>query len=320
MEKVLSISIAAYNSEKFISQALDSCLHHEIVDEIEIFVIDDGGTDSTLEIARQYEEKFPNTVIPVHKKNGGYGSTVNYAIEHSKGKYFRLLDGDDWLEKDNLPKYISYLKSCDDDLVLTRMCHEYLVSGKSVVSQDDWLHCVGKRTTLDEFLPRTYAGMWEITYKTAILKDHPINLPEHTLYTDHIYIMKPIPYIKTVSCLDTIIYHYRLESEGQSVSPESRIKHSEEIIMVSEILNKYFEEKCQSSKNRQYAIERARRCYMEAFRTQLLKPKSKPTFQRIKEMDLKLKSISPDLFKEVLIDSRRLRFYRMTKYLGYYLK
>ena len=45
MEKVLSISIAAYNSEKYISQVLDSCLHHEIVDDIEIFVIDDGGTE-----------------------------------------------------------------------------------------------------------------------------------------------------------------------------------------------------------------------------------------------------------------------------------
>lgn len=320
MEKVLSISIAAYNSAKYIEKTLDSCLNEEIINDIEIFVIDDGGTDSTLAIAKKYAEKYPDTIIPVHKENGGYGSTVNYAIKHARGKYFRLLDGDDWFEKSNLPQYIEYLKSCTDDMVLTRMCYEYLSSGKSELSQDKWLCFAEKKTvSLDCFLPGTYAGMWEIAYKTAILKNHPICLPEHTMYTDHIYIMKPIPFIDTVSCLNMVIYHYRLESEGQSVAPESRIKHSEEIIQVSEIINRYFEDNCKT-KNKDYALERARRCYMEAFRTQLLKKKSKLTFERIKEMDLKLKNTSEELYKEAVSDSKRLKFYRLTWYWGYFLK
>ena len=95
MTKLLTVSIAAYNMEKYIRQALDSLLSCRHAQSIEIFVIDDGGTDHTLEIAKEYAWKHPGTVIPVHKENGGYGSTINYSIEHATGKYFKQLDGDD---------------------------------------------------------------------------------------------------------------------------------------------------------------------------------------------------------------------------------
>ena len=77
MGKILSVSIASYNVEKFIRKALDSCCVPEIMDRLEVLVVNDGSTDSTLEIAREYEEKYPQTFRVIDKKNGGYGSTVN---------------------------------------------------------------------------------------------------------------------------------------------------------------------------------------------------------------------------------------------------
>ena len=88
MEKILTISIAAYNVGDYIKNTLDSLVVPEVMDKLEVFIVDDGGTDETLKIAKEYEEKYPETFHAVHKENGGYGSTVNYSIAHATGKYF----------------------------------------------------------------------------------------------------------------------------------------------------------------------------------------------------------------------------------------
>ena len=116
MEKILSVSIASYNVEKFIRKALDSCCIPEIMDRLEVLVVNDGSTDSTLEIAREYETKYPDTFRVIDKKNGGYGSTVNASIKAATGKYFRLLDGDDWFDRDGLVKFIGELSAAEEDM------------------------------------------------------------------------------------------------------------------------------------------------------------------------------------------------------------
>ena len=57
-EKILTISVAAYNVESYIAENLDSILITDVRDEIEVLVVDDGGNDGTLEIARKYEDGF----------------------------------------------------------------------------------------------------------------------------------------------------------------------------------------------------------------------------------------------------------------------
>ena len=119
--------------EKYIRQALDSLLSCRHAQSIEIFVIDDGGTDHTLEIAKEYAWKHPGTVIPVHKENGGYGSTINYSIEHATGKYFKQLDGDDWFCADKLDDFICLLGNVDDDMVFSQTIEYHEDSGEETV-------------------------------------------------------------------------------------------------------------------------------------------------------------------------------------------
>ena len=116
MQKVLSVSVAAYNVEKFIEQCLDSCMEfkaavdsgvvitakrggrveHVEADKI-VIVTDDGSKDRTSEIVSAYEKKYPGTFRLISQKNAGPGSTVNSGIKHATGKYFRMVDGDDWV-------------------------------------------------------------------------------------------------------------------------------------------------------------------------------------------------------------------------------
>ncbi len=109
-KKILSVSIASYNVEKFLDQTLESCLVPEIMDRLEVIIVNDGSKDGTADVAKKYTEKWPDTFILVDKENGGYGSTVNVGIKTATGKYFRLLDGDDWFDKDGLREFIGILE------------------------------------------------------------------------------------------------------------------------------------------------------------------------------------------------------------------
>jgi len=118
MNKVLTVSIAAYNVEKFIKKTLESLLVKGI-EILEVLVEDDGGTDDTARIVKEYENKYPGIIKFVHKENGGYGSTINKSIELAKGKYFKQLDGDDWYDSENFEKLLELLKNIDTDAVYT---------------------------------------------------------------------------------------------------------------------------------------------------------------------------------------------------------
>lgn len=120
VEKILSISIAAYNVENYLEQTLKSLVcSNTIMEKMEVLIIDDGSTDQTALIAQKYVDNYPNTFILIQKKNGGHGSTLNCAVSQAHGKYFKMLDGDDWYETNNLQKLILELEYADSDIVLS---------------------------------------------------------------------------------------------------------------------------------------------------------------------------------------------------------
>ena len=73
---------------------------------IEVLIINDGSTDNTACIAARYPEKYPEIFRLVNKENGGHGSAVNCGISEAKGKYFKTVDGDDWVDTGALRELI----------------------------------------------------------------------------------------------------------------------------------------------------------------------------------------------------------------------
>ena len=72
--KILTISIAAYNVDAYIETALQSLFFSDNLDELEVLIINDGSTDRTAKIAEQYTKKYPDIFRLVNKENGGYGN------------------------------------------------------------------------------------------------------------------------------------------------------------------------------------------------------------------------------------------------------
>ena len=119
-EKILSISVAAYNVANYLPKLFEEFINCENRDRLDIIVVNDGSTDDgeTLRVAKSYAEKYSGFIRVIDKTNGGHGSTINAGIENAVGKYFKPLDGDDWLDSKELDKLILRLIDCTADLVV----------------------------------------------------------------------------------------------------------------------------------------------------------------------------------------------------------
>lgn len=234
MEKILTVSIAAYNVETFIEEALDSFLVPEIMNKIEVLVINDGGTDQTMEKAKKYADQYPDTFKLVYKENGGWGSTVNYGIKHATGKYFKLLDGDDYFEKDNLIAFIELLEKTSADLVHTDFVTFEDITRKIVV-ETSYAERYAQNEMLDwEDLEIDYMiAMHACTFRTKMLQESDVHVHEKLFYTDNEYVVRALASVKSILFSDLKIYWYRVGRAGQSVSIEGYRKHYTDHIAVT---------------------------------------------------------------------------------------
>lgn len=128
MEKVLTVTVPAYNVERYLNQTLESFIHEDIMKDIEVLIIDDGSKDRTALIGKQYEQRYPDTFRVISKENGGHGSTINRGIREANGDYFKVVDGDDWVNTSDFVKLVQELKSCTAEYVVTNY---YEVNDKS---------------------------------------------------------------------------------------------------------------------------------------------------------------------------------------------
>lgn len=224
-KKVLTVSVAAYNVEGSIRETLDSLLVPEVLSKLEVLVVDDGSTDMTYAVAAEYERRYPQTFHVVHKENGGYGSTVNHSLAHATGKYFKLLDGDDWYDSGNLVDFIAALESVDADMVVTPYVEVGCRSGERVLKS----LCDGRKSGVYAIGESSIRGrdhnMHYLCWSTEFARGVGLSLTEHCFYTDVEYACLPLPHAKTVFVWPEPVYLYRTEVSGQSMSISGRLRH-----------------------------------------------------------------------------------------------
>ena len=114
--KQLTIAVPSYNMEKLLPQCLDSMADERFRDALEVLVVDDGSKDRTAEIARGYSEKWPEIFRVISKENGGHGSAVNAALDRAAGRYFRIVDADDWVNRENLHRLLEEMGKAEADI------------------------------------------------------------------------------------------------------------------------------------------------------------------------------------------------------------
>lgn len=232
MNKLISFCIPSYNMENYLANCLDSLL--SATDDVEVLVIDDGSKDKTLSIAEEYEKKYPNLFKAIHEENRGHGGAINNALSIASGTYFKVLDADDWCDKEALNQLLTYLHNGNrPDLVL--MNYTYWQDGKTitkVIHFNGYLPTdkVVPISTIKRFKITDYITLHSAIFKTSIIKACGVQLPEHCFYEDNYFVYSPLPYVKTVSYLPYSLYQYRIGRSGQSVEIGNMIKHWSDLV------------------------------------------------------------------------------------------
>ena len=296
--KILTISVAAYNLEKLIEQNLKSFVNSKYKEELEVLVIDDGSIDDTAKIVKKYEKMYPNTIRLIKQENGGPGSTVNNGIKNATGKYFKMIDGDDWVETEDINKLIVKLRNIDTDMVITNY-EIYSEKDKKIIDIVRANMKKDEELEFNEACKQLYLQMHAIIYKTSLLQKNKIKL-DNGFYTDMEYALYPLPYVKTVIYLDLNIYVYRIARAGQSVNIKSMQKN---IKMHDEVLNNLisFYEKNRSgmSKNlSEYIAKRIAKMAWTETSIMLSFEDNKNMKEDIKKFVLDLKQKSKDIYRE----------------------
>lgn len=226
MSKILTVTIPSYNVENYLSETLPTLLAIELLQHIEILIVNDGSTDNTLKLAKELETQHPDVIRVIDKENGGHGSTINAGIKHATGKYFKVIDGDDWVDSNNFNQLVAYLLTANSDAVYSPYYEVYVDTGiEKIVTYPEVEHL--ETYSYEKFLElaKRLPDMHSVTILTAILKGNNIQIGEKMFYVDMEYIMFPAPFIQTVAYFGAPIYKYRLGTATQSVNRASFIKN-----------------------------------------------------------------------------------------------
>ena len=240
---LLTVLVPVYNTEKFIKKCLLSLVDKQLINKIEVIVVSDGSKDKSIDIAKKIDKEHQGIFKIVEKENGGHGSTINVGIEKASGKYFRVLDSDDWFDTSEFIRFVNKLEKCNSDLIITNYSKEYIYDGISEEFFYKYLED-SKEYYFDTFnlelLNSSFFPMATITYKTEILKKMKFKLPEKTFYVDMLYDVIPILYVKTFTYFDCNIYKYFIGRAEQSVNTNSYAKNHVDHNMVTHKLIDFY--------------------------------------------------------------------------------
>lgn len=321
MEKILTISIAAYNVEKYIDKTLKSLIIPEIMEKLEVFIVDDGSTDKTLMIAQEYEKKYPNTFHAIHKENGGYGSTVNYSISHATGKYFKLLDGDDWFCSENIVKFIEFLESQDSDIVLSPYQQVLARDNKKIVL-DNYNSFEGMKN-ISEISFEGIVVMHRLCVKTKLIQLQDKKITENCFYTDYEFVFLSLLQACTIVNFNLPIYCYQIGVEGQSVSIEGIRKHYIEKSIVADQMYKWYMEKNPNTFDgfhKTLLIREILGITDDAYAAYMTVLDNKKGKNELMEFDRKINKKFPDIYN-MTFSVKKIKLLRKTHFLAFgYLK
>ena len=323
VDKILTITVPSYNVEKFLENTLESFVDERVLSAIEVLIVDDGSKDNTAEIGRKYEEKYPDTFRVISKENGGHGSTINRGIQEARGKYFKVVDGDDWVDREGFAELVHRLKNCNIDYIFTNY---YEVNDGTGELNPITFPGIEKEIEMpfEKIANETRISMHALIIKTSILKENHIRLDEHCFYVDVEYILYPIPYVNSVIYFDIFVYMYRLAQVNQSVSMLGYQKHLQNhidvVLHILDYINEYKKSLDYDTKKDTYMARRIAEMVQTQADIFMSFPLSDKTIsKKFKEFDNEVKEKNLYVYKKSGEFSGMLRLLRKTGFKFYSL-
>lgn len=221
---LISILVPCYNVEAYLRQCMDSIIRQTYTN-LEIICLDDGSTDRTPEILKEYEKKDSRTKV-ISKPNSGYGATMNIGLKAASGKYIGIVESDDYIE----PKMYEIL--CDAaekdnlDIVRCRFIERNVIKSKDKVNTFSYVKDNG-RVFRPTDVPSSFAmkpSIWAGMYNREFLERNGIRFLETpgASYQDTAFAFKALATAQRVRMLPDVLHNYRI-NEASSVSSPGKV-------------------------------------------------------------------------------------------------
>jgi glycosyltransferase involved in cell wall biosynthesis len=234
-------------------------------EDVEIIIVDDGSHDKTAQIADEYAKEYPSIVKVIHKENGGHGSGVNAGLENATGLYFKVVDSDDWVLDTAYRKILDTLTELTEsgdilDMMISNYVYEKegekrkkVIRYKHVLPENE----VFTWNDVHRFHKGQYILMHSVIFRTKMLRECGLKLPEHTFYVDNLFVYEPLPYVKKMYYLDVNFYRYYIGRSDQSVNEKVMIGRIDQQLKVNRLMVDYF-----TSKKQALSSQKKLRSYM----------------------------------------------------------
>ena len=198
----LSVIVPCYNVSTYVGKCLDSIIDNNI-DDMEIIAINDGSTDNTLSILKQYKQKYPKLIKIIDEENSGLSMARNAGLKVAKGEYISFIDSDDYIEKD---MYKTMLKKANHsfDIVICGVNMVYPSYTKKISSglNGDILNEESAKTVMNNW----FTAIWNKIFKKEILNN--MKFKKGIWYEDVEFLYRLLPKITTVGVVDGYYYNY----------------------------------------------------------------------------------------------------------------
>lgn len=217
----VSLIIPVYNAEKYLRRCLTSAMEQTFKD-MEIIVVNDGSTDDSLEICREYQQMDSRFRI-IDKENTGVSDSRNRAIAMAKGEYLQFMDSDDWLTPDATESFVLAAKKFDCDMVIA----DFYRVDKAVFTEKQHIRERGllTREQFAEYMMQDpadfyYGVLWNKLFRRSIIMDHHLEMDAEMRWCeDFLFNLGFIRHAERFTAIQTPIYYY-MKRKGSLASTD----------------------------------------------------------------------------------------------------
>lgn len=312
-DKLLSVIVPSYNMEAYLSKNIESML---VADEVlrqrlEIIVVNDGSKDRTSEIAHSYANEYPGVVTVIDKPNGHYGSCINAALPVAKGEYIRVLDADDYVNREEFERFLAYLNKYHSerlDLIISDVC--YVNPDGSARRQVRYDLPTESAFTLDGIgLFNKFVGLHAITYRTQMLRDMNYRQTEGCAYTDTEWNFLPMTRVRDVRYFNGMVTCYLLGRDGQTMQMDIFERDYGVVLKIWEKIIGQWNSLAEKSalEGRSYTYDILYGGIWSVYRFVLYRKRLDGLNEALKSFDIRLKETLPELYQELVMPKHPLR-------------
>ena len=201
----VSVIIPVYNTAKFLPKCLDSVVG-QTLQNLEIICIDDGSTDNSPEILREYERK-DSRVKVITKPNQGCWTARNAGLDIATGEYVAFVDSDDYLELDAYETAYNAAHAHDIDIL-------YFGYYKDEKPRKYPAKIVDVQSTTDFRKFPQFVFVWNRLYKNSMLKESGVKFEELPVLNDFAFDYMVLPWAKKLESIENVFYHYNMQNTG----------------------------------------------------------------------------------------------------------